>query len=110
MTRPICGHCGKPYGQRATKSEVVKWRGSEDAMPPYHGKQQVVKEHYHGFNDGKCGPRIAHGEVVETGQHVAYREVWDGQSWHGGYNPFCTLRCALDYARKNFKQTNAKEN
>lgn len=24
---------------------------------------------------------------------------WDGTSWRFPYNPFCTLRCALAYAR-----------
>jgi hypothetical protein len=27
-----------------------------------------------------------------------YRK-WDGVSWYHKYNPFCTLRCALGYAR-----------
>jgi hypothetical protein len=30
-------------------------------------------------------------------------ELWDGQTWGGGYPPFCTLRCALDYARRAFR-------
>jgi hypothetical protein len=25
---------------------------------------------------------------------------WDGVSWRWKYNPFCTLRCALNYARR----------
>lgn len=25
---------------------------------------------------------------------------WDGETWVFQYNPFCTLRCALEYARK----------
>lgn len=24
---------------------------------------------------------------------------WDGESWWHPYNPFCTLRCALSFAR-----------
>lgn len=102
MTRPVCGHCGKPYGKRVTQTEVIKWQGDKDAMPPYRGNQMIVKEHYHGFNDGETGPRIAHGEQVGVNQHVAYRDLWDGATWSGGYNPFCTLRCALDYARKAY--------
>ena len=27
---------------------------------------------------------------------------WDGTSWRAPYNPFCTLRCALAYARKTY--------
>jgi len=27
---------------------------------------------------------------------------WDGQSWSHPYNPFCTLRCALSYARRMY--------
>ena len=35
----------------------------------------------------------------------AYREVWDGESWWTSYEPFCTLRCALAYARKAWAQS-----
>jgi hypothetical protein len=38
------------------------------------------------------------------GEAIIYRHAWDGTSWSGGYDPFCTLHCALDYARKAYKR------
>lgn len=31
---------------------------------------------------------------------VFTKGVWDGVTWVFPYNPFCTLRCALRYARQ----------
>jgi len=30
-------------------------------------------------------------------------ETWDGETWVKPYEPFCTLRCALEYARMAYK-------
>jgi hypothetical protein len=44
--------------------------------------------------------QIASAPVV--GHMTTNREIWDGESYSGGYEPFCTLRCALAYARKAY--------
>lgn len=60
--------------------------GKFSPPPPYRGNGVVVKE---------SQPYLS----AATNLMVMTREVWDGESWTGGYDPFCTLRCALDYAR-----------
>jgi hypothetical protein len=118
VSRPVCVHCGKPYGQRDTTSHQVSWPvGGE--RPPYKGNGVVVKE---GF-EHKTASRETHRGVMMASSHpviraqqeaqlaampehsemTATRWVWDGQSWHGGYTPFCTLRCALAYARQAYR-------
>ena len=37
--------------------------------------------------------------------NCADRSLWDGETWFGGKKPFCTLNCALDYARKAYART-----
>jgi len=94
--RPVCVHCQQPYGQRNINVEIVRW-AKGDQEPPYIGNGKVVKKSvFHGANDSHT---VINGIDV-TGYHFRYRHIWDGESWIGGYNPFCTLRCALDYARK----------
>jgi hypothetical protein len=107
--RPVCVHCGKSYGKRRTKDEVVRWdtptrqsntpgprrqftiEAIEPTVPPppYVGNGIVVKE---------SKPHLS----IEDHRMVMRREIWDGKAWWGGYDPFCTLRCALDYARKAY--------
>jgi hypothetical protein len=84
--RPTCVHCGKAYGQRATHSHQLK--DGED----YDGYLQVVRRH-------------ALRTQVGTGRTVQEIELWNGKSWIGGYEPFCTLRCALAYARRAYNKT-----
>lgn len=43
----------------------------------------------------KCGARHRDWPV-----HEPDPLPWDGVSWRWQYNPFCTLRCALAYARR----------
>lgn len=106
MSRPVCGHCGKPYGQRNTNDERVFFNEGEP-KPVYRGNLQLVKE--------SVDPWGAHWEetkgMITKAENTKWRVVWtlwDGESYFGGYNPFCTLRCALDYARKAFAAAKAK--
>jgi hypothetical protein len=121
MTRPICAHCGKPYGRRSTHNEDVRWPEGEP-MPRYTGNGVVWKTsepHQLGLKaefladqakrNASWGglPRKEEPDprfyTDEPTMH-AYREVWDGETWDGGYDPFCTLRCALAYARKAYSR------
>lgn len=90
MARPICVHCGKVYGQRATHDETAR-RGPDGTWPPYRGNGIVVKD----FRVGESAS-------------LAYRTIWDGETYWKPYEPFCKLRCALDYARKVYAQTQIK--
>lgn len=110
MTRPVCVHCGKPYGKRNTTVEKVTWetplveittsRGDiikqakepTAPPPPYRGNGIVIKDRFKYLS-------------ADTHKMVMEREVWDGESWYGGYDPFCTMRCALDYARKAYARS-----
>lgn len=116
--RPICVHCGKPYGQRHTSTETVQWVDGE-RPPRYSGNGIVVKEVGDGYvtatrallethamrlaNPTRRAQALADAAKVpaEKMRHD-HRIIWDGVSWRGGYVPFCTLRCALDYARKAY--------
>jgi len=116
MTRPICGHCGKPYGDRATESVTVRWESPskkrEHATRDMGGRSLA----YFFVPDGEpLSPPPYRGNGIVTHQSAPYmnpttglmvmeRRVWDGESYRGGYEPFCTLRCALSYARKAFKR------
>ncbi len=107
--RPVCAHCRAKYGRRDTHTVGVKWKAGE-AMPEYHGNGVLVKRH--------TVTNMPHGEVQEfdvrykarktvtigNDEAHGYYEVWDGASWVTPYKPFCTLRCALDYARKAHKK------
>jgi hypothetical protein len=86
--RPVCVHCGAKYGQRHTHTVTVK------DGEVYEGFLQLVTR-------GSTRRRA-------NGERVWDAEVWDGKSWMGGYEPFCTLRCALSYARKAYAGRTAK--
>jgi hypothetical protein len=98
--RPICGWCGKPYGQRATTTACIVWREGEPRAS-YRGNGIVLKTSEH-------GPTRLLEETLgrpKTDQDCyAFLRVWDGQTWWRPYEPFCTLRCALDYARRAFRR------
>ena len=85
--RPQCVWCGKPYGQRTRRS------ASGEPMPPYRGNGVVTKT-------GKPSLMNLKADWI---MH-AYREVWDGETYWKPFAPFCTLRCALAYARNAHKR------
>lgn len=106
--RPKCVHCGQPYGRRDTHTVEVKWKAGEP-MPEYRGNGVLVKK--------RTITNMPHGEIEEfntryktapkrvtwgSDEARGYYEVWDGETWLTAYAPFCTLRCALDYARKAY--------
>ena len=104
--RPVCTVCAKPYGQRRTVhttlrlppgEEVAEYRGNAFLLceaveiGAKRRKEDAPKGLPHwtpGYWDEQ------HWEVVTE----VRRETWDG-SWYGGYEPFCTLNCALSFAR-----------
>ena len=105
--RPYCAHCGIRYGKRDTKQLTVKWdtpcidktiggktykvlNGPIVAAPPYEGGDMLIKE---------SKPYLS-----VDGQVVMRRTIWDGLSYMLPYEPFCTLRCALAYAREAYRQ------
>lgn len=98
--RPVCVHCGKKYGSRSVRMEAVRWKEGEP-QPEYRGNGIVIKER--SWKAGRTAGTM-HGTEFAAGDVVCYRDVWDGETWYGGYNPFCTLTCALDYARKQFRK------
>lgn len=87
MKRPICVHCGKPYGYRDIDDMVIRRATANEPWPRYAGNGIVIKD-----------------VVIGYSATVAYRKIWDGETWVKPYEPFCTLRCALDYARKAYRQ------
>lgn len=120
MSRPTCAHCGAAYGQRHTRDHVIRWStptttytileadwtrpgtpavpvvlhrlsGEACAPPPYRGNERVIERTKPWFE-------------INSGQMRQTLTLWDGESWRGGYDPFCTMRCALNYARQAMKK------
>lgn len=100
MPRPTCAHCGQSYGRRATSLEHTKYKVGEP-KPRYEGNGIVVKET--SYNTGKSTGSFGKMEF-KNNEIVIHRHIWDGETYWGGYKPFCTLICALDYARKAFSK------
>jgi hypothetical protein len=102
MTRPICVHCHRPYGRRDERSETVRWPIGEE-MPPYLGNEKVTKQTEPRQAQAYRYPEQGQSDMRAIPDGEAYmhatRWLWDGETYYGGYKPFCTLRCALDYAR-----------
>lgn len=103
--RPTCVHCGKVYGQRRTTTAVVVWH-KDDERPRYRGNGIVLKDR--GPHGEVSILQNALGRAKNSFDRYAFLDVWDGQSWWGGYEPFCTLRCALDYARRAYRRDRRK--
>lgn len=96
--RPQCANCAKPYGERVTTQDVFVWKKGEP-IPPYRGNKIVSKEtiiRKAGHNTRGSWMGVPYG----PDDNVAQRYLWDGESYYTKYKPFCTLRCALDYARR----------
>jgi len=96
---PVCGYCGNSYGLRWTTDETVLCR-IDEPTPPYRGNGIVLRE--------REWTRHVKGEATYNpdtpeGMHTIRRGIWDGVTWRGGYEPFCTLRCALDFARAAYR-------
>ena len=102
--RPVCVHCGNAYGQRAYTDAVVTWRRGEP-QPGYRGNGIVIG--YPGYRGPSSVLEQALGRPKDENDEYTFFKIWDGQTWWGGYPPFCTLRCALDYARQMFKEYGA---
>ena len=99
--RPVCVHCNKVHGLRAVVTTPVIWPGDRP-MPPYAGNHVVVRERPDRSLARGFGTIM--GEPFKDGDRIAYRDLWDGVTWITPYKPFCTLRCALDYARRAYKR------
>jgi len=63
-------------------------------MPPYKGNMVLSKS--------EAATNIPHSV---TGNLFGWHHVWDGETFVKPYEPFCTLRCALDYARRAYARS-----
>jgi hypothetical protein len=93
--RPICVFCDKQYGQKWTdRTQLVVKAG--EPIPAYQGNGFVTKDSiWQSISTKGTQGGVPYG----PGDKVVTRWIWDGESWWRGYEPFCTLRCALAYAR-----------
>ncbi len=85
-TRPVCVCCGKAYGERDTRYVELRWADGEPVPAP------ELKE----------GERVVKAWALRhlgDSKRIQRYDIWDGESWWTRYAPFCTLRCALAYAR-----------
>jgi hypothetical protein len=88
--RPKCACCGKGYGSRWIIHDKLTWKDGQ-FPEAYDGPLNVIKEIYGVY-------------YSSVGHWVGYRDLWDGKSFRVPYEPFCTLRCALDFARAAYKR------
>lgn len=112
MAKPICANCGKTYGHRSYKRErfVVE---IGQPIPPYRGNLPMVEETFFPAlpPEGPGTPDVATayvpmdqalifitGYAGRKGRRVE-RVLWDGESYHSGYDPFCTQRCGMAFAQ-----------
>ena len=123
MTRPVCANCGRPYGERryVTQTDVVE---IGQPIPPAKSNLRLVRMRCFPELPGKGGPATpekAMGYVpmdrrdsmnMLTRMAVAYtgrrgrrieRSYWDGKSYWSDNDPFCTGRCAAEFAQVAYK-------
>jgi hypothetical protein len=91
--RPKCVHCGAKYGRRDDEELRVEWPAGQ-SMPPYRGNKKLARS--------IVATNVPHSK---TGNLFGWHHVWDGETWVKPYEPFCTLRCALDYARRAYARS-----
>ena len=104
--RPKCVHCGAAYGKRRTETAVLVWRKGEP-RPPYRGNGIVNRDCGHHGPTSLLEAALGRPKVQSMDEY-AFLDIWDGERWGGGYKPFCTLRCALEYARKVYAERYAE--
>lgn len=90
MTRPICAHCGQPYGSRRTDTETLRWPAGTE-KPAYRGNGILIRDRFE--------------YQAAAGHMTCERITWDGETWFKQHEPFCKLRCALEYARKAYARS-----
>jgi hypothetical protein len=79
--RHRCPGCGKPAPKKTEYHSVGQQQRLED--PDWWRRLPGKITHKHSYKDGQV-------DSVDT---------WDGVSYQHKYDPFCTLRCALQFAR-----------
>ena len=62
------------------RSNLARWRGVAGLMMSSRGVMRVARSTL-----------------------VCQRDIRDGETWSAPCEPFCTLRCALNYARKAWR-------
>lgn len=105
MPRPTCAYCGNTYGSRVVRldTSVVPLDKPDPPPTPRPGETVVRESHFPTITKG-----TSPNAYVRMGDGVKARQVtrtyWNGQ-YSAPYSPFCTLRCALAYARKAYKES-----
>jgi hypothetical protein len=100
VPRPRCAFCAKPYGRRETHTITLKWEAGEPE-PAYEGYLIVVKR----SAVRKAQPAMAlSGKSYPSTPNKRDIEVWDGKTWFTSHEPFCTMTCALRYARVAYRK------
>jgi hypothetical protein len=95
--RPQCVSCGDRYGTRRVTAETVRWPKGEP-IPAYKGNGRVV-------NTSQPYMLNARGGASDVPTFTTTRWIWDGESYGSQHQPFCSLQCALKYARKAYNAT-----
>ena len=88
--RPKCAECGKGYGVKIVETRGVRYAKGKP-MPAYRGPGIVIRSR-------------ASAYPTTDGEMSGWYRIWNGASYFQPYQPFCTLRCALAYARKAYKE------
>lgn len=103
-----CAHCKK----RMPRYFLLVWRSSDD--PPRAGQLLRDAGKGSGYSDDVWGSILkvvkeeteSYAAMVNARNGLRLWKVWTGR--YRGYDPFCTLRCALAYARACYKLSHRK--
>lgn len=118
MSKPICACCGKPYGYRLVSFETMIVEIGKP-IPNSLRNQPPIKEEFfpelptpgepdepNGYvpmDENAYGTwpngRINHLNYIGRKGRRVRRTFWNGESYGSHHDPFCTLRCAGDFAR-----------
>ena len=118
QTKPRCAFCGKLYGhRRVTEERIVVEIGQpipgpksnhlmvkEDMQPPLPKPGEPDEYRRGGYvpMDADPGSRLYSGHYSGRKGRSVVRTFWDG-TYGTPYDPFCTLRCAQDFARAAYR-------
>jgi hypothetical protein len=103
--KPRCVGCGKTYGERNTEDKSAFY--NEGEAPPSCPTNHIItrtNDQTWGsqFEERGKGPSTTLVKVADARRRITWT-IWDG-TYRTPYRPFCTLRCALAFARRAAKE------
>ncbi len=113
-SRPRCAYCRKRYGRRAIRVEHLIVEIGKPFPPPKMNIAIMREDYYPPLPPvGPATPEEATEFVMMDRSSVIWytgrkgrsltRIFWDGESYVGGHDPFCTSKCAEAFAKEAYQ-------